>query len=220
MQIYTLYKKLVEKKNSCYISRKSRIGNNVIFEGNNYVGKGTFLQHCDIGFMSYFGDYCEFVNSSIGKYCSIAPGCKVIAGDHPTSEYVSTHPAFYSKNRTAGRCYVSTNKFDEFKFADKKKSMFVLIGNDVWMASDVMVLAGVSIGDGAIIAAGSLVTHDIPPYAIVGGIPAKVIRYRFSDEDIEWLLNFKWWDKEQKWVEENAELFEHLAVFKSKFDFK
>lgn len=220
MCIHTLYRKIIEKKNGCRISKKSHIGKGVIFEGNNYVGEGTSLQNCNIGFMSYFGNNCVFVNSSIGKYCSIASDCKIIAGNHPTSEFVTTHPAFYSKNRTAGRCYVSTNKFDEFKFADKKRTMFVIIGNDVWIASGSKILAGVSIGDGAIIAAGSMVTHDVPPYAIVGGIPAKIIKYRFHDGDIKWLLSFKWWNKDQKWIEKNADLFEHIDEFKSKFEAK
>jgi hypothetical protein len=70
----------------------------------------------------------------------------------------------------------------------------VIIGNDVWIGRNVIVMDGITIGDGAIIAAGATVTHDVPPYAIVGGVPAKIIRYRFSSEIIAALLETKWWD--------------------------
>ena len=81
------------------------------------------------------------------------------------------------------------------------------IGNDVWIGSHVLILDGVSVGDGAIIATGAVVTKDIEPYSIYGGVPARLIRYRFSQERINYLLNFSWWNKDEDW------LFNHIKEF-------
>lgn len=83
----------------------------------------------------------------------------------------------------------------------------ILIGNDVWIGNGVTLLPGVKIGDGAVVAAGSIVTKDVPPYAIVGGNPAKVIKYRFTDEQIEKLLDIKWWEWDDRKIEANKENF-------------
>lgn len=73
----------------------------------------------------------------------------------------------------------------------------VEIENDVWIGTSVIIMDGVKIGDGAILAAGSVVTNNVPPYAIVGGVPAKIMKYRFNSDEIEYLLSFKWWDKDE-----------------------
>ena len=91
----------------------------------------------------------------------------------------------------------------------------VEVGNDVWIASDVKLLPGIVIHDGAVIAAGAVVTKDVPPYAIVGGVPAKVIRYRFTKEQIESLLDIQWWNKDEKWIREHAGLFDDVDGFLS-----
>ena len=92
-----------------------------------------------------------------------------------------------------------------------------VIGNDVWIGWHAIITPGVSIGDGAIIAAGAVVTHDVPPYAIVGGIPAKVIRKRFSDDMIEKLLKIKWWDWSDEKIMENYAYFYQPEKFVAKF---
>ena len=83
----------------------------------------------------------------------------------------------------------------------------VCVGNDVWIGADSLLMDGVTIGDGAVVAARSVVTQDVPPYAIVGGTPAKLIRYRFDEETIESLGNLKWWDQELPWIQERVSLF-------------
>ena len=87
----------------------------------------------------------------------------------------------------------------------------------MWIGSGAYIKSGVRIGDGAVIGAGAVVTKDVEPYAIVGGIPAKVIRYRFSREQIEALLNIKWWNKDDKWLEENGKFFVDIQQFINKF---
>ncbi|WP_037350655.1 CatB-related O-acetyltransferase [Anaeroarcus burkinensis] len=153
------------------------------------------IQQCSVGDYTYIGEEGRIFNSSIGKFCSIGSGVRCGLGTHPTKNFVSSHPIFYS-----------VTELLEITFADKsyfEESRPIEIGNDVWIGTNVIIADGVKIGDGAIIAAGSVVVKDVPPYAIVGGIPAKLIRYRFEEKQIDFLLNFKWWDKELSWIREN-----------------
>ena len=89
----------------------------------------------------------------------------------------------------------------------------MIIGNDVWIGEGVTIKGGVRIGDGAIVAMNACVTKDVPPYAIVGGVPAKIIRYRFTDEQIKFLLDFQWWNKSLEWIEKHAEIFVDIETF-------
>lgn len=207
-----LPRKLREQKNGTHISKTSRIGKSVTLAGGNYVGGGTELQYCDVGYMTYFSSGCDFSHVAFGKYCSIGPNCQVMRGKHPTSGFVSTCPAFYTAERTSGKCYVRENKYPEYSYVDEARQMSVLIGNDVWLAANVTIVGSVTIGDGAIVGAGAVITKDVPPYAIVGGVPAKVIRYRFSPEQIQWLLNLKWWDQGEEWIQRHADCFEDIDL--------
>ena len=87
------------------------------------------------------------------------------------------------------------------------------IGSDVWLGNDVRIMGGVSIGDGAVVGTGALVTKDIPPYSINVGVPAKTIRYRFTEEQIKKLLAEKWWEKDEKWLRDNIERFGDIETF-------
>lgn len=212
IRLETIYSKLKNKKNKTYISRDAQIAEKVFFEGNNYVGARTFLLDCQIGEMSYLSMDDSFAHTKIGKYCSIGPECKVVYGNHPTSKFVTTHPAFYTCKRPAGICYVTSNKFAEIEYADSLGKRIICIGNDVWLATGVMITGGVTIGNGAIIAAGSVVTKDIPPYAFAGGAPAQIIRYRFNKEQIAFLQNLQWWNKGEEWIKRHAEYFEDINL--------
>jgi len=96
---------------------------------------------------------------------------------------------------------------------NESESTSVLIGNDVWIGNDVTIMGGVKIGDGSIIGTKALVTKDVEPYSIVGGVPAKRIKSRFNNEEVNFLLNIKWWNKGEKWITENIELFSSISNF-------
>lgn len=178
------------------------------FEGHNYIGNGSTMNGV-IGYGSYIGDNVR-IYGKIGRYCSIADNVTVVNGNHPTSRFVSTHPAFYSDTNGVGLHFGDKVKFSEFSYADKHNKMAVVIGNDVWIGYGAILLAGVTVGDGAIIAAGAVVTKDVPPYAIVGGVPAKVIRKRFSEEEIAVLLQTKWWERDEQWLRTHYDDFENI----------
>ncbi len=173
------------------------------FGGCNRIGKNSFFAG-EMGFGSYIGENCN-VFGKIGKYTSVSSDVKTAIGSHPTKDFVSMHPAFFSKTKQAGFTYVEKDVFDEMVYADGKN--YVVIGNDAWIGQGATILAGVTIGDGAVVAAGAVVAKDVEPYSIVGGVPAKEIRKRFSEEEIKYLLELKWWDKPQKWLKENAGKF-------------
>jgi acetyltransferase-like isoleucine patch superfamily enzyme len=159
----------------------------VLIAGNSQLGIER------VGSFTYFGKNSAFYSTGhVGRYCSFGQDIITGAGNHPT-DWMSTSTFFYRKNMWADSPMV--NEFYEAQttpyIASKKR---VTIGNDVWIGSRALIFAGVSVGHGAVIAAGAVVTSDVAPYAIVGGVPAKVIRYRFNDQTIERLLQSKWWE--------------------------
>jgi len=204
---------ILSKKKHIIFENKCQIWWTSSFDGMNKIGKNAVFGDSHIGYGSYIGSDCQIINTAIGKYTSIAPGVKVILGQHPSDTFVSTHPCFYSLRKQSGFTYVSHQLFNEFKWIDKERKISVVIGNDVWIGANVMIMAGVKIGDGAIIAAGAVVTKDVEPYGIYGGVPAKIIRHRFNSGEINYLLNLKWWDKDERWIKEKAYLFININNF-------
>ena len=130
----------------------------------------------------------------------------MVRARHPVDGFASTHPAFYSSATIAS--FVKKDKYEEYEQNDDGLSL--VVGNDVWVGSNVLIKAGVHIGDGAVIAMGAVVTKDVPDYAIVGGVPAKILRYRFTVNQRTELLKLNWWDKDISWIKENAEIFDNV----------
>ena len=170
------------KKN---ISKFSLVDSNCKINDNSIVMRKCKLENVTMDKFSYISKECDMKNCTIGKFCSIAPNVKAGFGIHPT-QYISTSPVFYSENNPFGFC-IDKKFFKEYKS--------IQIGNDVWIGMNAIILDGVKIGNGSIIGAGAVVTKDVPDYAIVGGVPAKIIKYRFSQKKIEQLKKLQWWDK-------------------------
>lgn len=153
-----------------------------------------------VGDFSYIGPNTWLVATEVGKFCSIAPNCKIGLAAH-SLKYLSTSPIFTETKNSTGYSWTDRDFFNPTEP--------VVVGNDVWIGERVLVMGGVKIGNGAVIGAGAIVTKDVPAYAIVGGVPAKIIRYRFSEEQIKVLENMKWWD----WQE--GDLRERIKDFQS-----
>ncbi|MDR1895705.1 MAG: CatB-related O-acetyltransferase [Prevotellaceae bacterium] len=184
---------------------------NCTFEGFNSVGVENELNNCSLGLASYTGCSVKLNSVQIGRFCSLGSFIRNTTGRHPSSVFVSTHPSFFSKGKAAGFTFCNEQKFNELKRV--KGKYLVEIGNDVWIGDNVLIMDGVTIGDGAIIGTGALVTKDIEPYSINVGIPAQPIKKRFTDEQIEFLLCFKWWNKNFEWIKKNWEKFDNMEKF-------
>lgn len=151
-------------------------------EDNVTLGKVEIFSGVSMGFGSYMNG--GFIRSgvSIGRYCSIGRNVTIGSGAHDLAA-ISTS-SFFTKNSNGG----------VLKFADSAKRLRVVIGNDVWIGDNAYIMSGVTIGDGAVIAAGALVTKDVDAYSIVGGLPARNLKYRFSHSIIKKISDSKWWE--------------------------
>lgn len=140
----------------------------------------------------------------IGAFCSIADGVTVVPNDHRI-DWVTTSPIASLPEFS----FVKKNYMDEYCPSEKRK---IVIGNDVWIGANVIIFEGVTIGNGAVIAAGSIIRKDVPPYAVVGGVD-RIIKYRFDKDTIEKLLDIKWWEWEDKKIRENVEYLKDVFSF-------
>lgn len=202
------YEKKIKVLNNCNLDF------NTTFEGKNIIKSNTIIRNSKIGFGTYIGGNSKILYTQIGRFCSIGQDLKTIIYTHPTYEFVTTHPAFFSTKKQSGFTYVKQDKFEEILYLNKEKNMCIEIGNDVWIGENVSILGGVKIGNGAIIGTGAIVTKNIEPYSINVGVPSKKIGYRFDCENIEFLNKLKWWDKNLQWIKKNSEYFENIDMLK------
>lgn len=143
-----------------------------------------------VGFLSYVGADSVIKDCDIGRFCSIAEGVTIGATEHPLNR-LSTHLFAFDNYGPFGK---SSEFFDWLRCSPYLISNSrTIIGNDVWIGKNVILKKGITLADGVIVGAGSVVTKDFPPYCIIGGVPAKIIKYRFEPEVIQLLINLKWW---------------------------
>jgi len=171
-----------------HISRKAKVYGfvqvaNSTMDDYSYVGRGSRVIHADVG-----------------KFCSIAGNVKLGMATH-TLDKLSTSPIFTESHNATKQQWTVVSTINPYNR--------VSVGNDVWIGTEALVMGGVTIGDGAVVGAGAIVTKDVPPFAVVAGVPAKVIKYRFSEDQIHELINIAWWN----WTDEK--LRGHLELFQS-----
>lgn len=181
-KIFNLLKNIIDRKNT-KISPLA-ILQDVKFDSTTSIKALAKLERTEVGKCTYIGTLTAAYDCSIGKFCSIARECYLGGANHPI-DWVTTSPCFHLNINATGVCYAE----NEFKWNKR-----TIIGNDVWMGIRSIVVSGVTIHDGAVIGAGSVVTKDVGPYEIWAGNPARFIRKRFDDETIKKLKQSKWWD--------------------------
>lgn len=163
------------------------------------VMRGCVLNNSNINDYTYISPNTRVIHANIGKFCSIASECCIGMGTHAT-EFKSTSPIFYSVENPLGKVWTNETFYKEHKTVN--------IGNDVWIGQRVMIMGGISIGNGAIVGAGAVVTKDVPPYSIIGGVPGHIIKYRFSDKTIKELEDSEWWNKDDEYLKKHIKDFQ------------
>ncbi len=151
------------------------------------IGERTQFAQSTLGDYSYISNDGDVIGTTIGKFCSIAAQVRINPGEHPMQRASQSHFTYRSSRYWPGET-------DDAAFFEWRQAHPVVIGHDVWIGHGVTILRGVTIGTGAVIAAGAVVTKDVPNYTIVGGIPAKTMRRRFSIEEETALMSLGWWD--------------------------
>lgn len=186
------------------ISNFSFVSANNTIDSRAVIYRMVKMKGSSIGRYSYVGNDTDVECADIGQFCSISDHCRIGMGGH-TLDYLSTCPMFTQKINGCQSQWIDRDTHA----AEEKR---VVVGNDVWVGSHVLINGGVTVGHGAVIGAGAVVVKNVPPYAIVGGVPAKVIRYRFSPEIIEKLLELEWWNLDDNTLKENIKFFQRADI--------
>lgn len=182
-------------------------------EGSNVISDCVNISKSIVGFGTVIGSGTALPNSLIGRFCSIASGVRIVTPTHPL-DMVSTYPGFFNtqNNYPFGRGRIS--KIEYLQTAD---GYAVEIGNDVWVGEGVTIKGGIKIGDGAVVGMNATVTKDVPPYAVVGGVPAKIIKYRMSEDQIRKMVSLRWWDWPIETIKTRRDDFSDIDLFLAKY---
>lgn len=211
ISIVTWIKQRIREQRLCKRFPRSVFYSGAMADNGSFLGeysvlfRNAALLDSILGAYSYVQSDSVICNTEIGPFCSIAGNVNIGLGAHPTF-MVSTSPVFYDHRQPLPRFFTKEQLFTRI-------FPRTVIGADVWIGQGAMVKAGVSIGTGAVIGAGSVVTKDIPPYAIAAGNPCRPIRLRFSEEVCQQLLNSRWWEFDETKLAKLAPLFSDPVTF-------
>jgi acetyltransferase-like isoleucine patch superfamily enzyme len=208
-----IIREYIRQKYGVRFHRSVSVSRDTVFEGRNRIGRGCNVEGSFIGLGTYIASDAKLPNTRIGRFCSIGQCVETSLGRHPTSRFVSTHPAFFSTQAQAGFTFVGEQLFEEHTYVDAERGYVAQIGNDVWIGNQVRIMDGVRIGDGAVIGLGSVVTRDVEAYSINAGVPSRGIGYRFTPERISFLLSFRWWERDFEWIREHSRMFSDIDLF-------
>ena len=189
-------KKLTHKKVGLF----SLWDKNTSFTKKSFISNGARLCNVSLGKYSRVGSGCLVTNCEMGNFSVFANDCVAGLGQHPL-DTLTYHSIFYRRGHWGWH-----DDWIEYPvgFEESKR---IKVGNDVWIGRHCIIMDGVTIGDGAIVATGAVVTKDVPPYAVVGGVPAKIIKYKFPQEMIDRLLEIKWWYLPDEEISKVIDLF-------------
>jgi acetyltransferase-like isoleucine patch superfamily enzyme len=181
-----------------------QVADNNTFEQNCRLGGPAYVAGSSFGAFSYIEVGCRISLTDVGRFCSIGPWSAIGLAEHPY-DFVSTHPIFYRALPHVGYDFVSENHHQELART--------VLGHDVWVGHGAIIKGGVSIGHGAIVGAGAIVTRDVPAYAVVAGIPARIVRFRFEERIVDALLSSCWWDRDPTWLRHHAYEMRNVEAF-------
>lgn len=204
----------------CRFDPTVKISRATTFEGMSKLHSHVTF-HGHLGYGSYIGSHSS-LSANIGRFTSIAPYVRCNNGIHPYKEpFVSTAPCFFSLNPKCaqnGSTFATEQLFQEVKYSDSLKRVAVTIGNDCWIGEGAFLVGGITIADGAVVLAHAVVTKNVPPYAIVGGVPAKIIGYRYTEDIINFLLEIKWWVNTPEWFKKHWRLLSDITKLKEYYN--
>lgn len=173
---------------------------NALLGAYTEVGEMSYLQNVEMGDYSYCGQFCFFQNATINRFANIAAAVRIGPTRHPTDRPTQHH-------FTYRRVLYGFAERDDEEFFAWRAAQRAAIGHDTWLGHGAIVMPNVTVGTGAVIGAGAVVTKDIPPYGIAVGVPASVVKHRFSAKIVDALLEIAWWDWSHETIADRIEDF-------------
>jgi virginiamycin A acetyltransferase len=194
-----------------FLLKKYKYSKNNKLSATFYIGKKVSLINCTLSYHSRVADYASLLNVFVGEYSSIGRYAKIVYTNNGKYCALSWDITINAISHPYNHLTISAFPYVPYvgNFVNERKQSYqkVTIKNDVWIGANSVIMPGVTIGNGALIGEGAVVTKDVPDYAIVASVPAKIIKYRFEQDIIDRLLELKWWDLDPKIIKENIDLW-------------